>query len=562
MSIPKGSKASQQFTTLPAELVAAIDNLSLTKGKTSLARLLCDRIINNFEENDLSFSHDYTPLPHEYLYKINKNYHDVLKPLKKAGIIEVLLNEDGKESYLAGSYCKCYRINPALITDNFVETSYTSTKGGTDTIDAETEAEIMDMQRRIKIDKTAADAYVKNMVDNLSINDYRIIHVEDIANDYIQVYYGTGKTPIGMPKHSALESAKRKNLELFYSNDKYIIDSPEEFIARKKISIAIAYARRNAKTARGIFPKPVKSATCDRVFHLFTSTANSMLQFHSVDSERIVSNDLSNSQFTILSYILKSIINNNINPDIWVILNDYNWEEVWDYIDVRTFEEDAELQSFVLNSESGKLYKYYQEKLGIKDIKTTKETMFSLVFSSHLNYSRQKMRLKQFAPFMSRLVDTFKKNNDIVDTEGNKEKGSLPLLLQRVEAYIFTERIYKALQAAGVWFMTKHDEILSKESDAARVKEIIENTLSEIGIKGVVKTDKNVKPDVENTVIVGDTNQSDVTNEDAEAVVADACSCGASSEPKSSLFQKLKRHLEGDHAFNEWMNLTVMPALI
>ena len=171
------------------------------------------------------------------------------------------------------------------------------------------------------------------------------------------------------------------------------------------------------------------------------------------------------------------------------------------------------------------------------------------------------IRFPRFTFVYLKLIDAFKSENDVADVNGEKQKGSLPIMLQKVEAYIFTDRVYAALQAAGVWFMTKHDEVLSKESDAAKVKEIIQITLAEIGIKGVVKTDKNVKSDVVNTVIVGDTKQRDVTNDHAETGGSDANLREANGEPKLSLIQRLKCHFEDDQVYNEWICTKVMPAL-
>jgi hypothetical protein len=82
-------------------------------------------------------------------------------------------------------------------------------------------------------------------------------------------------------------------------------------------------------------------------------------------------------------------------------------------------------------------------------------------------------------PSLMAWVKEFKQTNDWIKNPRTKKKehhqSSLPIYLQRIEANLFTAKIWSELKRSNIDFITKHDEVLVPESQWEQANEIIRN---------------------------------------------------------------------------------------
>lgn len=119
-----------------------------------------------------------------------------------------------------------------------------------------------------------------------------------------------------------------------------------------------------------------------------------------------------------------------------------------------------------------------------KDIRAdAKSTMFLTCFSSHLNHSEDKKRLKKHYPSIVYFMDKFKQCMTVAyKHQGAKDyrqkgKASLAVMLQTIEAKIFIDGILSNLLKRNYRVFSKHDSIICRECDVGQVKRIVQRQL-------------------------------------------------------------------------------------
>ncbi len=140
----------------------------------------------------------------------------------------------------------------------------------------------------------------------------------------------------------------------------------------------------------------------------------------------LVSIDLNNSQFAILSYVLQTELTTE------------------DFI------------CFKRLSTSGELYDYLKEKFSLSSRKEAKTNCFELLFSGRKNPSKEKKDLKTEFPNVVAWIDNYKKEY------GDKK---FAIMLQQVESNMFIDKLYCILRDKIEFCLTKHDAFIVKRED-------------------------------------------------------------------------------------------------
>jgi hypothetical protein len=158
--------------------------------------------------------------------------------------------------------------------------------------------------------------------------------------------------------------------------------------------------------------------------------------------------DLSNSQFVLLTNLLKSHLN----------ASDY--------------------KLFKQLSVSGKLYNYIASNLSLRSAKNGKSLMFEVMFSSRRNNSAYKKKIKELFPSVVGWIDDYK------ETHGDNQ---FSIMLQRIESDLFIDNILKRVKKLKYFCLTKHDSLIIKRSDYEAILNIVKEEFNMIGLEYTLK---------------------------------------------------------------------------
>jgi len=441
-------KTVTSYISLPKALVDAIQNLNLTKTEKSHSFKFVGILLrDSFHEfrNVTSL----TPKPQDYIIKTFDDYYFKW--------LNVLINKKIviRNEYYSPDKHICYKysvseeyfkgegpsLNPLALC-NEKEHEPLLTVGYKDIIKNITVADGIQNRRFIddittlKIDYDRLQNIVDKRVSTLSISEFKVN--EQITQLSVRIFVPNGNS-FFMKTIDAIAKAKLKGMSLINDNGRFRIADESQFIHNKKVSINLAYTDSIEKMRMGSF-RAARNGTNNRLDTNLTNMC-SLLVDDICAQNNLVQIDLNNSQFTILSYILKDILN---TPDF---------------------------NRFKALSVSGKLYDYIKLELGLETKKQAKNTMFEIMFSSRKNNTSGKMKIKNLFPNVVKWIDDFKKEN---------EDNTFAIMLQLKESTIFIDGILRLIKTKKIFCLTKHDSLIVKENDMDMVLKMVQEFFNKI----------------------------------------------------------------------------------
>jgi hypothetical protein len=245
-----------------------------------------------------------------------------------------------------------------------------------------------------------------------------------------------------MTKENALRIAAEDNLTLIQDQKKFWIANLDEFVIMKKNVFTDAYMGSIDKIEKGYWYAD-RNSTNNRLDSNITNLCGDLTK-EIIESNDLVQFDLANSQFAILSHILKQ-------------KEELATKE--DFIKFKTL------------SEEGELYEYIQEVLGLKERKQAKIMLFELLFSSEKNKSDNKKKIAHLFPSVVKWIDDYKKENGY---------ENFAIMLQLEESRMFIDDIYHALKDRELFCLTKHDSIIVKKENEEEVETFLKEYFDSI----------------------------------------------------------------------------------
>jgi hypothetical protein len=233
---------------------------------------------------------------------------------------------------------------------------------------------------------------------------------------------------------------------LIKDDNTYKVVNPVQFLAEKKATMKMYYTDSIERLRNNSIN--VKRNTTNRRLDTNLTNMASILVDEICLQNGLVQIDLSNSQFVLLSNILK----HHLNTD--------------DY------------KHFKGLSVDGKLYTYIASKLGLKSPKNGKSLMFEVMFSSRRNSSVFKKKIKELFPSVVEWIDNYKKEH------GDNE---FSIMLQRIESELFIDKVLKRLKKLKYFCLTKHDSLIIKRSDYEAIMDNVKDEFSRIGLEYTLK---------------------------------------------------------------------------
>lgn len=425
------------YTILPERVIQKIEETGLQKKQKEKAIRLVDLMLNKANRERLLMT-EFIDLPQAYLQKIFGKYHGWFKVLREQGIIECT------DRYYIGK-SKGYRINPNWLEGRFTSVNYQTHPLHICSTFLDIDLVINDL-KQLSINKDLLIQITEQHANSITLLDFKVN--EQIDNDYFEVFdrrYGTNRMTT---LEGAIEVATASGMMVIKDRNKYYLDFPNQFIQEKKRAIQFHYSKAINKLDKGIWFVH-RNTTNNRLDTNLTNLCELLTKKILIEND-LCSIDLSNSQFAIFCYLYEQSDN----------------EMTTDFVRFKEL------------SSQGLLYEEISEILGLKTRKEAKSLMFELFFASHRFNPRRKTSLKNHFPTVVQYIDNFKKEHG---------DNAFSIELQKQEAEIFIDNVYRRIKAEGLFCLTKHDSVIVRTKDRKRANEIIEEYFKEIGFRGTLK---------------------------------------------------------------------------
>ena len=284
---------------------------------------------------------------------------------------------------------------------------------------------------------------VRNRIDKLSIEDFQVD--EQIKEHAIKLYSTNGKSYY-VKTINAIDKAKKQGKSLIKDDGKYGLAKPNNFLHNKKQSIGYSYLNSLVRLQRKDL-KAERNPTNKRLDTNFTNMSSLLVDEICLQND-LVQIDLSNSQFAILTNVLK------------------------EHLDSDDFKQFKKL------SVSGQLYAYVQRIIGLESVADAKNAMFEIMFSSRRNNTTSKAKLKGLFPSVIRWIDRYKK------AYGDNQ---FSIMLQNKESEIFIDCLLTKIKKMKLFCLTKHDSLIVRRNDYTRVLNVLKDEFAKISLEYSLK---------------------------------------------------------------------------
>lgn len=439
MNINSDMKKATMHSILPTRLIEGIDAAGLPKKQKEKALRLVDLMLNKANRERLLMS-EYIDLPQAYLQKIFGKYHGWFKTLRDSGIIE------SNEKYYQGK-AKGYRINQDLLEGKFGPVTYLKDELHICSTILYKKLVINDLNL-IHINRIKLIQLTEQHAESISISDFKVD--QQIENEFFEVFDRRNGNYRMITKERAIEIAVARGMSVIQDRNKFYLDYTTLFIQEKRQAIRFHYIKAINKLNKAIWFVH-RNETNNRLDTNLTNLSELLTKNLMLEND-LCNIDLSNSQFAIFCYLHEQTGN----------------ERTLDFL---RFKELAT---------NGELYEEVAKIIGLESKTEAKSLMFELFFSSHKFNPRSKVELKKHFPTVISFIDQYKKEHG---------DNSFSIQLQKKEAEIFIDNIYKRIKDECLFCLTKHDSVIVRRKDRNRVNEIIEQYFNEIGFQGRLKVE-------------------------------------------------------------------------
>jgi hypothetical protein len=294
---------------------------------------------------------------------------------------------------------------------------------------------------QLNIDFLRLEKIANKIVEDLSIDDYTVN--ENIDEIKVRITLLNNKSYF-IKRDNAIIKAREFGKSLINDGRRFLIENEETFIDNKKKFIHLSYINSIKRLEFKCY-NAKRNLTNNRLDTNFTNMCSVMVD-DICKENNLIQIDLKNSQFTILSHLLKDQLDSD---------------------DYRRFE---------AVSVSGELYEYVANELGLRERKQGKNVMFETLFSSRRNNTTSKLKLKKIFPSVIKWIDNYKKENG---------DNNFSIMLQQHESEIFIDGLFRLIkkEKSSLFCLTKHDSLIVKAHDYDKIMAITTSYFISIGLK-------------------------------------------------------------------------------
>ena len=284
-------------------------------------------------------------------------------------------------------------------------------------------------KRLLQVENEIKDEVINNPQQNIK---YRVLGIGD--KSYSNTY---------LLGSQLMKKAKELNFKIIQTKKGVYLDDLSRFTIKRIISVYIA-DNMSLEMIKSGYLMASRNKTNNRLDTNITNLSSEYCD-SIMNSNDMIQIDLSNSQFSFLSFWLSK------------------------YLDSDDF------KLFQKLSYTGKLYDFIQKELGLTSREKTKRILFYIFFSSNeINNSKKDYLRKKF-PSVIDWVEEYKSKNN---------HKTFCIELQRLESNFFIDNIYETLKELGFVCFTKHDSIIVESKYKDKVNNLVKDEMGKIGLGG------------------------------------------------------------------------------
>lgn len=295
--------------------------------------------------------------------------------------------------------------------------------------------------KTLSIDAEKLTKITVNKLAKLSISDFNVNG--EIEAPAVKVKYKDKW--IYLKTVDAIDLAKEEGKSLIQDKGNYYMENEINFLTRKVNNIYNSYSEVISKLDKKYYYAN-RNFTNNRLDTNITSMCSEFMQVIKEDND-LVELDMSNSQFAILSHIL---------PDL-------------DTVDYRLFK----ALSF-----SGELYGYIKTKLNLDTLKEAKNITFQVLFGKENQRTQGIKDFSELFPSVLKWINNYKSENGYKD---------FSVMLQKEEAKMFVDEIYREIKREKLFCLTKHDSLIIRREDLEEVQEFVDEYFDSICFEGTLR---------------------------------------------------------------------------
>jgi hypothetical protein len=523
-------------TVIPQGLAHWIEREARTRSEADRLTKLSRYILSKYLIEKIPFEESIEISSTHFREQVSTHYLRDLKRLLSAGMVT---SDNSYHFFVSRSLrtsgdrlgkCKSYQFTPRAINNEpeIVEYNERAKKQFSNEYVVKESVKLLS-KLRLSLRSSQLKLYVRELITPQYIRE-RIKVGEEIPEGYY--YTQWSKRPL--PAERWQQIAQRNGQTFFVYKDKGHIGCLESFISERMYQTRTRYLEslvRLKDIRKRINITCSRNDTNNRLDTNLTNIKSELLRLVRLDGERLVSIDLSNSQFTILAHLINQSFNyltylddkhfkdlpnikdkfeaeNTLYPMFRLLLDKevgisgyQHYRDIISLLNVTHFLTGDEpnplfLKAFRAFLNLTKTGIFYEELARLmsenEDREVTrseaKKAMFLTAFSSHRYNPRPKQLLKAHYPELVKWMNEFKKASiRFYEEEGMSKKdarqkgnASLSVMLQQIESRVFIDNILTKLLRGGFRVFTKHDSILCKESDKEAVEAIVRHELNKL----------------------------------------------------------------------------------
>lgn len=286
------------------------------------------------------------------------------------------------------------------------------------------------------LDKITFTKEVNDFINNFYITRKDIIVNDEIKDEYTKVIFDLDS--YRYKRDNALNMAHQQGLDLIKYKKNCYIDNVETFLIRKTNDIRLIMRKSIFEIENKIF-RVSRNETNRRLDYNLTNMKSTLFNYMLFEGEELVELDISNAQFSILSFLTEEL--------------------------------DSD---FIKLTREGQLYKYVSDKLDIS-LQEAKEKMFRVAFDRVEDYQDD---IRNIFPITMDFIDGYK--NELGYSAFSK-------LCQNAESLIMIDGLLSLLISKGYKVFTIHDAIRVKKSDLESIENEVKEYFNSINFKCLLR---------------------------------------------------------------------------
>ena len=452
--------------------------------------------------DDSSYMH-YSPLSREYWRTvIGSHYSKYVNRLLKEKVIEKKENVKYLSDFGDVSRVTGYRINPEFLNDDLRIIKYAGLKSESESADMADGRVVGNTPNYkigfdpelIRLQKGQALKWIETNISTVVsgyLNSEYISGVPKSLPVLVRIYYNNdGFSASYMSVEAAEKFADENGKKLLYYKDKFVIADEEQFIRIANQNLSTNYKWHVKSFLPDSFNFSRNNNTL-RVYSKLSSLPSALLPFIRINGQYILQADLKCSQFALFANLLNYYLSHSDKElialfkkqqakrfvtELASIFNKHKDKLPEEGLDVNKPTENDYIANdayqFMVDTLMHDFYSIIKSELSLPQRSHGKSIAFRTVFSKPKPENELVRQFRQLYPTIIGIINDYKTKFGY---------NQFAIGLQRIEAEIFIDHIWKQAKKQRINSFTRHDSIIFPINKKKEVEAIITDVFKSFG---------------------------------------------------------------------------------